>query len=481
MALDVAIIGSGFGGMGAAIRLRKAGITNIAIFERATDVGGTWRDNQYPGCRCDVASNLYLFSFAQNPSWTNSFSFQPEIWRYLQNVADKFNLRPLIKFNHDVNDISFNHESKLWTVSTNHGATEACSVILATGGLAEPRLPDIAGIDSFAGPMMHTSRWDSSVDLAGKHVGIIGTGASAVQVIPEIAPIVGHLDVFQRNAVWVVPHLGHPVKERTRRLFRLLPFAQRLERFYEYWTRELRVLAFVKDPSKMEKAENGSKMFLAAQVPNAELRAKLTPNYRIGCKRITISNTYYPTFNRENVQLTTEGISAIEPTGIRTNDGQLHELDVLILATGFYVAENPMGEKVHGVNGETLSASFAGDLPNYKGTSFPDFPNFFMLGGPNTSLGHSSIVFMHESQLNYVVKTLKFALRKSALVEPTLHASKQWSDEIEAKTKTTIWGTGCTSWYLNKNGQNTVVWPDFTFKFRKATRRFEKTDHQITL
>jgi cation diffusion facilitator CzcD-associated flavoprotein CzcO len=480
MILNVAVIGSGFGGLGTAIRLKDAGIGNFALFERADDLGGTWRDNTYPGCRCDVASDLYSFSFEPNPLWSNTYSYQPEIWAYLQDVATKHELRELIKFNHDVTDVSYDPAAKLWNLATNTGTFQSRNVVLAAGGLAEPRMPDIEGIENFDGPVMHTARWDEKVSLVGKRVGVIGNGASAIQTVPQIAPLVGALEVFQRTPSWILPHLGHEVSARSKRLFSVVPLAQRMVRSLGYWRRELTVFGFVKDPSRMTKAETMAREHLGRQVQGADLRERMTPNYRLGCKRVMISNDYYPAFSRENVTLVTEPIERIEPKGIRTVDGVLHEFDVIIAATGFYVTDNPIGEKVHGAKGEKLAEAFCGDMANYKGTMFPDFPNLFMLGGPNTALGHSSIIFMHESQLNYIVEAIEVALKRDARLEPSLQAARKWTEGLQAKLPGTVWGTGCSSWYLNDEGKNTTIWPDFTFKFRKETRHFVPQDHEIS-
>jgi cation diffusion facilitator CzcD-associated flavoprotein CzcO len=481
MTLDVAVIGSGFGGLGAAITLRKRGVTNIAIFERASELGGTWRDNRYPGCRCDVASALYSFSFAPNPKWTNTYSYQEEIWQYLSDVADRYRLRGLIKFDHDVSDTSFDSTAQLWRISTTRGDYEAKCVILATGGLAEPRLPDIDGLSTFAGPLMHTARWDETVDLKGKRVGVIGTGASSIQVVPQIAPIVASLEVFQRTPSWILPHLGRPVLERSKRIFSVLPLAERLVRAKVYWRNELMVLGFVKDPNRMGQAETMSRDHLARQITDPQLRERFNPIYRLGCKRVLISNDFYPAFNRDNVALVTEDIEWVDSSGIRTSDGIHHELDVLVAATGFYVTDNPMAEKVHGLGSVTLADAFRGALANYKGTAFPGFPNFYMLGGPNTALGHSSIIFMQESQLNYAIKAILAALRADLLIEPDEGAAERWTTQLRAKLPTTVWGTGCSSWYLNAEGINTTIWPDFTFKFRNATRKFDARDHRISV
>jgi cation diffusion facilitator CzcD-associated flavoprotein CzcO len=479
MVLDVAIIGSGFGGLGAAIRLNEHDVSNIAIFERANDLGGTWRDNTYPGCRCDVSSNLYSFSFAQNPAWTNTYSFQPEIWQYLKDVADEFAISDLIRYGHDVTDVVFDETRQLWRLTTSQGQFLARCVILATGGLAEPRLPNIDGFEDFEGVVMHTAQWDRTLSLEGKRVGVIGTGASAIQTVPQIAPLVASLEVFQRTPSWILPHLGHPVLDRTKRFFATLPLAQRTVRAWVYWRRELMVLGFVKDPRRMTKGETMSREHLERQIEDEGLRARFTPNYRLGCKRVLISNDFYPAFRRENVTLVTDAITAVEKKGVRTADGTLHELDVLIAATGFYVTDNPMGEKVHGGHGRTLADANRGTLPNYLGTTFPNFPNLFMLAGPNTGLGHSSIIFMLESQLNYVTRAVTLALTREALIEPSEDAAARWTAMLHEKLPTTVWGTGCASWYLNDAGENTVIWPDFTFKFRHATRHFNAHDHRI--
>ena len=477
--VDVAIIGSGFGGLGAAVRLRQQGVRDIVIFERAGTLGGTWRDNVYPGCRCDVASDLYSFSFAPNPTWSNTYSYQPEIRQYLEDVSDGYELRELIEFNHDVADVSFDESIGQWRLATNHGEFLATCVILATGALAELKLPDIPGLIDFGGPIMHTARWDDQVDLANKRVGVIGTGASAIQVVPEIAPLVESLSVFQRTPSWVLPHQGHTVMDRTRRLFAEVPLVQRAMRYWRYWRNEKSVLGFVKDPRRMEVAETMSRDHLARQVADPALRERLTPSYRMGCKRVLISNAYYPTFERDNVELVTDPIERIEHRGVRTRDGRLHELDVLISATGFYVTDNPMAQKVHGVSGVSLADTFRRDLPHYKGTSFPGFPNLYMLGGPNTGLGHTSVIFMMEAQLNYAVRAIKGALATDTLIEPKLHVARRWTRDVQSKLPTTVWGTGCSSWYVNSEGRNTVIWPDFTFTFRLATRRFARRDHLV--
>ncbi len=477
MAHDVVIVGSGFGGLAAARSLRRAGVSDLVVLERAGELGGTWRDNRYPGCRCDVGSNLYSFSFAPNPDWSNSYSTQPEIWRYLKEVAEEEGLAPLIRYHHEVRRADYDATRGEWRLDTSQGPVSARALVLATGGLAEPKLPDIPGLSSFAGPVVHTADWPEDLDLTGRRVGVIGTGASAIQVVPQIAPVVAHLDLFQRTPSWVLPHPGHPTKPSTRRLYRLLPPLQRLARWLHYWQREALVLGFVKDPSRMERGERQARAFLAATVADPATREALTPHYRMGCKRVLLSNDFYPALSRDTVELVTSPIERVEPAGVRTDDGELHELDVLVCATGFHVTDNPMAALVHGRDGRTLAEALSGTLPSYLGTSFPGMPNLVMLMGPNTVLGHSSVVFMMEAQLRYGTELITRALATGSRLEPTPVAAQRWTDAVRAKLPSTVWGSGCASWYLTSAGVNTTIWPDFTYRFRRATRHYRPSDH----
>jgi cation diffusion facilitator CzcD-associated flavoprotein CzcO len=480
--VDTVVVGAGFGGIAAAIKLRERGVADVMVVERAGELGGAWRDNTYPGCRCDVQSNLYSLSFAPNPGWTDTFSAQPEIWSYLDDVARRFGVRGLISFDTDVLDVRFDDAGAIWRLATSRGDIEAAHVILATGGLAEPKLPEIAGIETFAGDLMHSARWDHAVALAGHRVGVIGTGASAIQLIPAIAPDVARLTVFQRTPGWVLAHPGHRVRAATRRLYERVPLAQRLARAFDYWTRELLVLAFVKDPERMRRGERMALAHLASQVDDPVLREQLTPHFTMGCKRVLLSDDYYPALARDNVELETRAIVRVEPGGVALGGGTLVPLDVLICATGFYVTDNPMAAKVHGRGGRSLAAAYEADLPTYLGTAFPGFPNLFMLTGPNTGLGHSSMLLMIESQLAYVADAIaRSNSMRGALVEPRMPAARAWTDAIDAALPSTVWGTGCTSWYLNEHGRNPTIWPGFTFTFRRATRSFRVADHVITL
>jgi cation diffusion facilitator CzcD-associated flavoprotein CzcO len=475
---DVVIMGSGFGGLGHAINLRRAGIADVVILEKATAVGGTWRENRYPGCRCDVPSVLYSFSFAPNPQWSNTYSFRGEIWQYLDRVARDENVLPQIRFDHHVTDARWSEDR--WILTTNHGVIEARCFIMAGGFLMEPRTPDIAGIETFTGRLVHTATWPDDLQLDNQSVAVIGTGASAVQAIPHIAKSAARLDVYQRTPAWILPHSGHRTRRVTQRLFRWLPFTQKLVRHWVYLTRELLVLAFVRQPERMTRGEAQAREFLDAQVPDAELRAQLTPTYRMGCKRIMISNDYLATFNRDHVSLVTSPITAFTDTGIIDADGVTRHYDTVIMATGFMVADNPVAEIIVGRDGVTLAEAYRGDVDHLYGTSIPGFPNMYVVTGPNTALGHSSMVFMMESQYPYITQSIRTALREHAAVEPTADAARRWTQTVRDKLPHTVWGSGCQSWYLNDRGVNTVTWPGFTFEYRRAISSFKPVDHRVT-
>lgn len=479
MTHDVVVLGAGFGGLAAAVALRRAGVSDLVVLERAGEVGGTWRDNTYPGCRCDVGSNLYSLSFAPNPGWTNTYSYQPEIQEYLRAVAERFHVRPLIRFSHDVERVSFERTSGLWHLSGPWGERRARCVVVATGSLAEPRLPDLPGIETFAGVSMHTARWDDRVELAGARVCVVGTGASAVQVVPELAGVARELTVLQRTPPWVLPHTGRPVGARTRALYRALPPVQRLARLRHYLQRELLVLGFVKDPRRMARGEAMARAHLERQVADPALRRALTPDYRLGCKRVVLSNDYYPALTRPDVRLVTTAIARVEPEGLRLTDGSLVACDAIVWATGFHVTDNPVAARVTDGDGRSLADALAGRLDHYRGTTFPGFANLFMLGGPNTGLGHSSVLFMQESQLRYVTAAVRRALGERALIEPTAAAAAAWTRSLRERMPSTVWGSGCASWYLTEAGVNTTIWPDFTLAFRRATRRFDPADHRV--
>ena len=478
----VAIIGAGFGGLGAAIELKRRGEHDLVILERATEVGGTWRDNTYPGCRCDVQSNLYSFSFAPNPSWSNTYPSQPELLDYLRGVTRDHQLGHHLRFGFDVASVDFDEVLGRWRLKAADGREViAANVILATGGLAEPRLPDLDGLDDFQGTVVHSATWDEDLDLAGARAAVIGTGASAIQIVPAIAQEVSHLTVLQRTPPWVLPHPGKEVSNRAKRLYAMAPPIQRLARWADYWLREWLVVPFVKAPKIMAGAEKKALEHLHGQVEDPALREALTPDYRLGCKRILMSDEYYPALQLDTVDLETRSIECVTPTGIRLDDGTEIDLDVLICATGFKVIDNPTATKVHGRGGVPLAAAYRGQLPCYRGTSFPGFPNLYMITGPNTALGHSSMVFMIESQLSYIAEAIDFSTANdNDLIEPRREVAAAEEDAIQAKLPGTVWGTGCASWYLTDEGRNVTIWPDFTFRYRQQMRHLIPEHHVVT-
>jgi cation diffusion facilitator CzcD-associated flavoprotein CzcO len=476
----IVIMGAGFSGIGAAIRLLQAGQDDFVILERAEQLGGTWRDNVYPGCRCDVPSHLYSYSFALNPDWHRTYADQDEIWEYLRTTAERFDVVPRIRFSHRVLDATWD-DAGGWTVTTDRGTFRCQYLVSATGLLAEPSSPAIPGARRFTGTVMHSARWDSSHRFDGQRVAVIGTGASSVQIVPAIQPTVEHLSVFQRTPGWVLPHPVRPIHRWERTLFGVFPPAQRLVRALVYWQREIvLVSAFTKYDGLRSALERQVRKHLTTQVPDPELRAKLTPDYQLGCKRALPSNDFYPALTRPNVDLVTEPIARIEPDGILTTDGTLHRVDVIVFATGFQVSDNPIGDHVVGREGHRLSEAFSGDLPSYLGTTFPYFPNFFMLTGPNTGTGHTSQIFMVECQLNYIVDALDALGDGPDVVAEVLPSvAEPFTLDLGRKMRKTVWASGCASWYQNEHRRNVAIWPDYTVVYRRQTRHFDPADYVI--
>jgi cation diffusion facilitator CzcD-associated flavoprotein CzcO len=476
----IAIVGSGFSGLGMAIRLKQEGIEDFVVLERAEQLGGTWRDNTYPGCACDVPSHLYSFSFAPNPEWSRTFSRQPEIWAYLRRTAREHGVEAHIRYRHEVTSASWDDARELWLIETSAGELTASMLVVGAGPLAEPKLPEIEGIESFKGKIFHSARWDREHSLDGERVAVIGTGASSIQLIPQIQPKAGKLHVFQRTAPWVTPQRDRPIKRWEQRLYRALPLAQRLMRGAIYAARELFVLPLM-HPREGSPPERIARRHLRAQVADPELRAKLEPNYRIGCKRILISDSYYPALQQPNAELVTDAIAKITPRGIVTADGVERELDTIVLGTGFYVSDPPFAELIHDSAGRSLTEAWAGSPQAYLGASVHGFPNMFMLVGPNTGLGHNSIVFMIESQLHYLLEGLRFMDRRGLdLIEVREEVQQRYDEEIQRKLQGTVWESGgCASWYRNEQGKNTTIWPGSTWPFRRRLRTFDPGDYVL--
>jgi cation diffusion facilitator CzcD-associated flavoprotein CzcO len=480
--VSVAIIGSGFSGIGAAIRLKQRGIEDFLILERADDIGGTWRDNTYPGCACDVESILYSFSFVPNPSWSQMWSPQKEIWEYLKACARRFDLYPHMRLGCSVERVAWDAARKRWNIEHSGGALTADIVISGMGTLVEPLLPKIQGLDTFQGALFHSARWNHSFDLRAKRVAVIGTGASAIQFIPEIQPIVDKLTVFQRTAPWVVPHRNRKLKRWEHRLLRWVPFAERLWRLWIYEYRERVFLKGFLNPKRMEWLEKAATRYLERRVRDPELRRKLTPPYRIGCKRLLLSSAYFPAITKENVEYLTDPIREIRGDSLVFGNGSQSEqrrVDAIILGTGFSLKEPHSANRIVGRGGKTLSEIWQGSPSAFLGTTVAGFPNLFLLLGPNTALGHSSVVMMIESQIAHVVRAIEY-LRKHHLstIEPREEIQRQFVLEVDQAMASTIWKTGgCTSWYLDETGRNSTLWPGSVGAFRRRVRPFRAKDY----
>jgi len=489
--VDHLIVGAGFGGLCAAIKLDEDGERDYVVVEKGGDVGGTWRDNTYPGAACDVPSQLYSFSFAPNPDWSMSYSPQPEIQAYLQRVAKEYGVLDRFVFDTLVADAAWDDDAQRWTVRTEGPSGEttyaARTLIAGPGALSEPRLPDIAGIEDFQGEIFHSAQWDHDVDLAGKRVAVIGTGASAIQIVPEVQRTLqatgGHLDVYQRTAPWVIPRNEHHYSPLEKAAFRHVPGLQRLARTAIYWGREAYVPAFTWKPALAAPAKRSALKNIEKGISDPELRAKVTPTYEIGCKRILISNSYYPALNAANCDLVTDPIEKVTGDAIVTRDGTERPVDVLIVATGFYTTDLPIAHRLRGRGGRLLADRFAETgMAAYKGTTIPEFPNLFFVVGPNTGLGHSSMVFVIESQVRYIREALRtMRANDYATVEPTEQAFADWNADLQARMASTVWSSGgCSSWYLDEHGRNTTLWPRTTFVLRRLLRTFDVRNYRVT-
>jgi cation diffusion facilitator CzcD-associated flavoprotein CzcO len=508
----IVIIGAGFGGIGMGIALKKAGFDDFVILEKGPDLGGTWRDNRYPGCACDVPSPLYSFSFELNPSWTRMFAPQPEIWDYLRGCATKYGVAEHIRYDVKVEGLEWDDAARMWAVRTasdwpapaatasdwpGPAATasdwpaatatseqyRAHAVVSGAGVLHIPSYPEISGMDLFSGRTFHSSCWDKSYDLTGKRVAVIGTGASAIQFVPEIAAKADQLTVFQRTPPWIHPRPDAPIPPTVRRVLGTLPGAARGLRGTIYWALEARALGFAVDPRLMAPMEALARRHLAKQVPDPALRALLTPDYTIGCKRILLSSDYYPALQRPNVDLVTDRIKEITPHGIVTSGGRPREreFDVLIYATGFRVIDSATELNVTGRGGVKLTDAWQDGVEAYRGITVAGFPNLFMLLGPNTGLGHTSVVFMIETQIQHVMSCLRILSReKASTIEVQALALREYNDGLQRRLCRAVWSAGgCHSWYLDDAGVNRTLWPGFTFEYWARTRRARRADYNV--
>ena len=478
---EVAIVGAGFGGLGMAIRLKQQGTDDFVVIERGEDVGGTWWANSYPGCQCDIPSNLYSFSFARNPDWDRAYPMRDQILAYLRDCARRFGILPHTRLGCELLGATWVAAEQRWELETTTGRIAARVLVAAPGLLSEPWSPSLPGLDRFEGNAFHTARWDHSDDLAGKRVAVVGSGATAVQVVPEIQPQVARLHLFQRTPPWVVPHTDHPIRPELRELYRRLPALQRLSRAGIYALRESFVPGITRDRRWLRLQKALARAHLRRQVPDPELRRRLTPDYEIFCKRIILSSRWYPAIQEPNVDLVSSGITELRERSIVDGAGVEREIETLIFATGFRPAELPIAGRIRGRDGSSLAKVWGGSPEAYLGTTVAGFPNLLFLYGPNLNLGHSSIVYMLESQIAYALDALRtMRLRGAAEFDVRPGAQAAYNAELQARLEQTVWNSGgCGSWYIDRNGRNSIQWPGFTFEYRRRARRFDAEAYRL--
>ncbi|OZE29775.1 cyclohexanone monooxygenase [Rhodococcus sp. 05-2254-5] len=480
--VDVLVVGAGFAGLAAVAKILAADPSaDVTVIERASEVGGTWRDNTYPGCACDVPTSLYSFSFAPSPKWSHTFARQPELFDYLQSVVERLNLRDRIVTDCELLSADWSDTDQRWTVQTSKGAASVRVLIAATGALSTPKIPDVPGIDTFQGTVFHSATWIHEHDLTGERVAVIGTGASAVQFVPEIVDKAQRLTVFQRTPAWVIPRLDRTIGRVERTLYEKVPAAHRAVRGIIYGYREAYVTVLADNPWMLPAVKAFAKANLKRQVKNPTKRAALTPDYAPGCKRLLLSNDWLRTLDRQDVDLVTSGLTSVTENGVVDASGRNYEVDTIIFATGFTPTEPPVSHLLRGSDGRTLAERWGGSPQAHLGTTVAGFPNLFLMYGPNTNLGHSSIVYMLESQANYVVSALsEMRDHRATAVEVSESAQQQHNSWVDSSLDGTVWNAGgCSSWYLDANGRNSTMWPTYTFRFRNKTRTFDTSNYRL--
>lgn len=478
---EVIIIGCGFAGMGMAINFLQKGITDFLILEREPELGGTWWRNSYPGAAVDVQSHLYSFSF-EPYDWTRLYAHQPELLSYTNHVLDKYKIREKALTNTNVEKLVYDENSGEWSVYCNGDRIfKAKNIVNASGGLSQPAYPNIKGREKFEGKNMHTGLWEHDYDYTNKNIAVIGTGASAVQIVPELAKKAKKLTVLQRTAHWVLHRPDRILSNTERNLLKNNQWIERLFRNFTYWKLEFRIIAFQLFPKLMELFQLKALSHLKKQVKDKDLRKKLTPNYIIGCKRILISNDYYPALQKENVELVTDDIESINEKGILLKDGKQINADLLVYATGFHAAENNVPYPVYGKNNITLQEKWKDGAYAYIGTVVDGFPNFYIIMGPNTAIGHTSAIFMMECQMQYITKAiLKKKEKNWKAIEVKNEVIKSYNNKIQKQLQGTVWNKGgCDSWYKTADGKITTLYPTFSFIFKKQTSEFKEHEHLI--
>ncbi|MFO0747214.1 MAG: NAD(P)/FAD-dependent oxidoreductase [Myxococcota bacterium] len=479
--VEVLVIGAGFGGLGMAIRLVESGQRDFVVVEQEAGVGGTWRANDYPGAACDIESHLYSYSFAPNPDWSRKYAPQAEILAYLEGCVARWGLAPHLRLGTAVTRAVYDAAAGRWRVDMSDGRViSARAVVAACGGLSRPSVPDLPGLADFGGRTFHSARWDHAYPLDGAAVAVVGTGASAIQIVPAIAPRVARLDVYQRTPPWIMAKADRPIPPDERERLRRAPWRQQLERAAQFWRHEVLTMAFATRAPLLALAERQARRFLAESVADPALRRRLEPDYAMGCKRILVTNDWYPALQRDNVELVTDPIERVLPGGIRTRDGRERAAQAIVLATGFHAAEALAPFEVRGRDGLDLSAVWSAGAEAYLGTVVAGFPNFFLIVGPNTGLGSSSMILMIESQIALILSALRLLReRRLASLEVRADVQQRFNADVQARLAKTVWASGCKSWYLTKSGKNTALWPSFTLAFRRRTRAVDPRDYVL--
>ncbi|PAV25539.1 4-hydroxyacetophenone monooxygenase [Tamilnaduibacter salinus] len=478
---QVLIVGAGFSGLGTALRLQQNGVDDVVILERAADIGGTWRDNTYPGAACDIPSNLYSFSFAQNPRWTRSYAGSDEIRDYIHWLAEEYDLRRLVRFNRSVTGLSYDDASGVWTATTEEGDTvRARSAVMAQGPLSNPSFPNIPGLERFQGKTIHSADWDHDYDFEGKAVGVIGTGASGVQIVPELAKQAKKLRVFQRTPCWILPRLDFRKPDWQKAVFRKLPAAQSAVRNGLFLAHESIATGIIWDTPVNGALETLAKAHLRHQVKDKWLRRQLTPDFKLGCKRVLMSSDFYPALQKDNTELITWPIASISENGVRTGEGIEHQFDCLVFATGFSVPNSGTPFPVYGLNGRELGQEWRRGAQAYKSINVSGYPNLFMIFGPNSGPGHNSALVYIESQIEYIVKgvtTLRSLGIKALDVKDDVQATH--NRRLQKRLAKTNWNSGCKSWYLTEDGYNATMYPGFASQYARQMKHLELRDYRL--
>lgn len=477
------IIGSGFSGLGMGIALKKQGV-DFLILEKADEIGGTWRDNTYPGCACDIPSHMYSFSFEPKADWTHMWSFQPEIFDYLKGVTDKHRLRRSIRFGAHVERAHWDEDESRWHVFDAAGQEYVAQFLVSgAGGLHIPLIPEIPGIDEFAGAAFHSAQWNHDVDISGKRVAVVGTGASAIQIVPAIVDDVAELQLYQRTPAWVMPRPNNAFPQWMRNVFRRVPGTRALLRAGIYWIHEGVGFAMTKQPRLLKIGELMGTWNIKRSIKDPDLRRKLTPDYRAGCKRILNSDTYYRGIANPKTSVITERIQRITPAGIVTADGVEHPADVLVWATGFHVTDSYTYVDIKGADGEDLVDRWTSEgMAAHRGITVAGMPNLFFLLGPNTALGHNSVVFMIESQIRYAAQAIAAVDKAGAVaLAPSRRAQDEFNADLQRDLAGTVFSTGgCQSWYMDSHGVNRTLWSGMTWQYWLATRKFKPSEYRFT-